>query len=295
MSDCTTSCSNDKDADPALVPLLTSSVAIDGTCTGARWVSQDDDQLAQLVALVAMGQAAQAAHILAELGQVEPAFTTDELIQEAIIKLSVQEKSLEPRTGYPRWQRDGFIFEAISWIAALIEQGDRALVMDPHIKATTQGIDGLMIRLSKDHSKIVRVTILEDKCSERPRTTFRDQVIPAFLEHHGGKRSSEVVAAATTLLRIGGFDNASAAKLAAAVTNRRSRSYRAALALTDKHDSQPARKRLFKGYDALDGISAKARIGASFVVSGDLRDWFDQLAQEAVLYLNSLEGEELDV
>src|SRR5216684_4148826 len=51
----------------------------------------------------------------------------------------------KPRTGYPRWQRDGFIFEAISWIAARQTHGERALLKDPHVSATSQGLDGLMI------------------------------------------------------------------------------------------------------------------------------------------------------
>ena len=60
-----------------------------------------------------------------------------------------------PRTGYPRWQRDGFIFEAISWIAARQACGERALLEDPHVSATSQGLDGLMIELAGDKSEVV--------------------------------------------------------------------------------------------------------------------------------------------
>ena len=47
--------------------------------------------------------------------------------------------------------------------------------------------------------------------------------------------------------------------------DRDQRRYRAAFALTGQHDSQKERQELFKGYDALDGISAEQRIGAGLL------------------------------
>ena len=278
-----------------LLPLLTECVQIDEDCTGVRWIVQDDRRLACLIALIAMGQATFAAHILTELLPAAPAFSKSTLIAEAIVTLTVQETKQMPRTGYPRWQRDGFIFEAISWIAAQQDHGDKALLLDPHVRATSQGIDGLLICVSNDKSMIENVTILEDKCSENPRETFLQQVIPTFLDHHSGKRGSEVVAAATVLLRMGGFDNASAATLAAAVTDPKRRNYHAAFALTEEYDSINQRQRLFKDYNRLDGLTEKQRIGASFIVDGELRDWFDQLAVKAIEFLGELEAEEMNV
>src|SRR5690349_10552898 len=99
-------------------PLLTEAVAIDDFCVGERWTIQDHKHLAMLVALVAMGQAYHAARILNGLAPRGAAFTTEELVAEARVTLTVQEdKTIKPRIGYPRPQRDGFIFEAISWMA----------------------------------------------------------------------------------------------------------------------------------------------------------------------------------
>ena len=126
-------------------PLQTKAVLIDDHCTGDRWSAQDEPQLARLIAIIAMGQAAYAAHILKELLPATPAFTDDDLRREATVRLTVQEDGKKPRTGYPQWQRDGFIFEVISWIAARQTHGERALLKDPHVSATSQGLDGLMI------------------------------------------------------------------------------------------------------------------------------------------------------
>jgi hypothetical protein len=58
--------------------------------------------------------------------------------------------------------------------------------------------------------------------------------------------------------------------------------------LTKEHDSREERERLCQGYDALDGLSAKQRLGASLIVSGRLREWFDALVLKAIAYLDEL-------
>lgn len=273
--------------------LLTETVPIDDHCTGDRWSAQNEALLARLIAIIAMGQAAHAIYILKELLPATPAFNNDDLRREASVRLTVQEDGTKPRTGYPRVQRDGFIFEAISWIAARQAHGPLVLLKDPHVSATSQGLDGLMIELADDKLKVIMTTIFEDKCSDNPRDTFRDKVIPSLLDRHQNKRSAELVATASVLLRMAGIDEAAAARLSAAVMDRNQRRYRAAFALTKKYDSREERAKLFKGYDALDGISKGQRVGASLIVSGKLREWFDALALQAITYLDELQSEEV--
>lgn len=113
-------------------PLVCEACPIDGDCVGERWAVTNDAELAALVAIVAMGQASQAAYILEELVSPEPAFSMQTLRQEAKVKLTVEEPASKPRKGYPQWQRDGFVFEVISWIAAKTKHGEGALLKDPH-------------------------------------------------------------------------------------------------------------------------------------------------------------------
>ncbi len=269
-------------------PLRTEPVPIDDHCSGHRWAVLDETRLARLIAIIAMGQVAYVSYILKELHPVTPAFTNEDLSEEARVRLTVQEDGKKPRTGYPQWQRDGFIFQVISWIAARQDHGARVLLKDPHLSATSQGLDGLMIELSDDKSKVVMTTVFEDKCTDNPRKVFLQEVIPALLERHENKRSVELVAAASALLRTAGINDDVATRLAAAVMDRNQRYYRAAFALTKEHDSQEARQKLFKDYDDLAGVSANQRIGATFIVSGKLRAWFDSLALQAIAYLNEL-------
>jgi hypothetical protein len=117
---------------------------------------------------------------------------------------------------------------------------------------------------------------------------FRDRVMRAFLDLHNRKRCNELVAAASALLRLAGIGELAAARLSAAVMDRRTRSYRASFALTGENDGQERWKRLFKGYEGLEGLQAEQRIGAGLVVTGELRPWFDALAQQAIAYLDEL-------
>lgn len=276
----------------ATPPLLTEAVSIDAACVGDRWIAQDEPSLSKLIAIIAMGQAAYAAYVLRELLPVAPAFSDADLRNEARIRITVQDDGKSPRTGYPRWQRDGFMFEAISWIAARQAYGKDVLLKDPHVSATSQGLDGLMIELAGDKSKVVMTTVFEDKCTDNPRDTFLQKVIPAFLDRHRNKRAAELVATASALLRMGGIDDGAAATLAASVMDRSQRRYRAAFALSKDHDSEAERQKLFKGYDALDGLSQERRVGASLIVDGKVRDWFDALAAQAIAYLDELEAQE---
>ncbi len=275
-------------------PLLTEAVLIDEHCIGDRWFAQNEAQLARLIVIIAMGQAANAAHILKELLPTTPAFTHDDLCREARVRLTVQEDGKKPRMGYPQWQRDDCIFEGISWNAARQTYGEFALLKDPHISSTSQGLDGLMIELADDKSKVVMTTVFEDKCTDNPRETFLKKVIPALLEHHQNKRGPELVATASVLLRMAGIAEADVGRISAAVMDSDQRCYRAAFALTKEYDTQEERKRLFKGYNVLDGISKNQRVGASLIVSGKLRKWFDDLALQAIAYLDELQAEGAD-
>lgn len=270
--------------------LSTASVEIDTDCLGERWEALDRAELAKLIAIMALGQQEVAGHILATLSPMGPAFSDSQLRSEAKIKLTVEEPAKKPRGGYPRWQRDGLIFEAISWLAAK-QTTPNALLKAPHVSATTQGLDGLMLELSQSKDQVTRTTIFEDKCTDdaaNARSTFTGKVMPEFQKRHANKRSAEMISAATTLIMTAGVDGVTATKMAAAITDKAGRRYRASFAVIE--DTQADRQALFKGYKKLVDIEQGQRVGACLVVPPVLRDWFDEIAQEARDYLDSLGG-----
>lgn len=278
-----------------LAALEITGFPIDDDSFGSKWKVENEEQLARLIAIVVMGQAVQAAYIIDELLPAEPAFTDEALKAEAIIKFTVQDVAQTPRTGYPRIQRDGLIFEIISWIAAKQISGDRCYLKDPHTSSTSQGLDGIMIELNEDGSEIIKSTIFEDKCTENPRDTFTQKVIPGFLDRHGNTRNAELIAAAATLIQLSGVGCRQAMSMVRKVLDNSSRQYRASFALTQDFDTDEAQKALFKGYNKIKDINQEQRIGASLIVDGELRDWFDALATKVIYYIEQLNVEKNDV
>jgi hypothetical protein len=265
------------------MPITCTSVPIDADSTGDRWHITDEDELARLVSLVARCEFGHAESIL-------NGDTADAIIYDAAQEAEIKQKSLNALTipvdaagkelrGTAKWHRDGFLFEAISWIAARRSAAPHTLLRDPHIGATTQGLDGLMIELNAAKNDITATTVFEDKCTEDARHTFAYVTMPALKAHQLSSR--KILESATTLLRQefkAGTLNAMAAK----AINMNVRKYRSSLTILPAEDSQPERERVFKGYNGLAGLNQAARLGCTLLTGNDIRDWFESFNQKVI-------------
>jgi hypothetical protein len=268
-------------------PLAVEQVAVDANCIGSRWTVDDLNLLSRIVAIIAMGQAVHAARIINALLPVAPAIDDKALRANAKQRLKVTGTTEEQQKAR-RYHRDGLIFEAISWIAAQQQTGGKALLRDPHVSSTTQGLDGLMIEMDEAGAEVKRATIFEDKCSENPDETFRYKIMAAFKAHHENKRASDLVATAAALLKEARLDGTKSVLAAARVLDKTYRTYRGSLAVTTADDSVERRQSVFRTYKELGGIKADQRIGAVLITSENLRNWFDALADMATAYIDNL-------
>ena len=268
--------------------LLSEPVAIDAYCCGERWIVDNPDLLARLVAIIAMGQAVHAAEIVRELQPAAPASIHKSLYDAARQQLRIVGKTQARQEAF-RWQRDGFLFEVISWVAALQSSHANAYLKAPHLKSTTQGLDGLMIEMNAAKTEVSRATIFEDKCSDNPRDKFRDEVLKTFHDHHHNKRAPELISTAAALIEQCGLRGKDAISAASRVLDLAYRRYRAALTIANADDKLHRRKAIFKGYEQLDFIGQQQRVGATLVEDGDLRDYFDTVADRAIVVLNGWE------
>jgi hypothetical protein len=80
---------------------------------GDRWTAEDEDRLAKLIAIIAMGQATHAAEIVSELRPTAAALTDTALKTAAKHQLSIIGDTKDKQDA-SRWRRNGFLFEAIS-------------------------------------------------------------------------------------------------------------------------------------------------------------------------------------
>lgn len=272
-----------------MASLTATTVEVDDDVTGLELAVADIDELAKLIAVIALGQAQHAVRIIDALEPVGPALSDAELFRGACGQMRVRGLT-DAQKDVSRYHRDGFLFECISWIAARQSSSSRTFMKDPHIAATTQGLDGLAIEMDATEPKMIGATIFEDKCTDNPRTKFRDEVLVTFGEHHSSKRMRDLVANAVSLIRESGLNGTDATKAAARVLDKNFRTYRAALTVGVEVSTAKMRKKLFKGYDGLTEITQVQRIGATLIV-GDLRDWFQKLADQVINALNEFEDD----
>lgn len=263
--------------------IVSQPVAVDADVSGLTWTVADLNALARLITIVLLGQSQHAARIIASLEPSAPAFSDAELIADARAQMQIRGTTEDERK-VSRFHRDGFLFECMSWIVARQGADERTFFKDPHIDATSHGLDGLIVELHPTDPEIRRATICEDKCTTNARRLFKRDVMRAFGDHHNNKRARDLIANAAAIIRESGLNGTDASKAAARVLKRSVRSYRAAL--TTGVLAGNRRARLFRGFNELDGITQAQRIGATFEIGGDIRDWFQTLAEAVVAALD---------
>lgn len=263
--------------------IVSQPVAVDANVSGLTWTVGDLGALARLIAIVLLGQSQHAARIIAALEPEGPAFSDLDLIADARMQMRIRGASEDERK-VSRFHRDGFLFECMSWIVARQGADERTFLKDPHIDATSHGLDGLIVELHPINPEIRRATICEDKCTTNARRLFKREVMRAFGEHHNNKRARDLLANTAAIIRESGLNGTDANRAAARVLKKSFRSYRAAL--TTGVLAGNRRVRLFRGFDELDGITQAQRIGATFEIVGDIRDWFQALADAVIAALD---------
>ncbi|WP_020616240.1 hypothetical protein [Paenibacillus daejeonensis] len=266
-------------------------VEVNEHVTGQLWVVDDIHKLASMIAVIALGQAEHAAQIIQELSYVYPVQSRSQFYEGAREQLLIQ-GSTDTQKEVSQYHRDGFLFECISWIAARQESDENTYMKDPHISSTTQGLDGLIIQMDPVEEILSFITICEDKCTDNPRTQFRDHIMRAFNEHHRNERGRDLLANAIALIKLSGLKGTAATIAADRVYDNAYRTYRAALTVNSDTCTIKGLQKLFKGYDVLNAIGKTQRVGASFIINNDLRSWFQELAENVLRALDEFEAKE---
>jgi hypothetical protein len=239
-------------------------------CHGSTWTVEDEDVLADQIARIALGQSRHVQKILAG-ANLGPTPTTANAAAGAITLLTV--------TGEDPWHRDGWIFQAMSWIAA-----NRAtpggIIRSPHMILAHKGFDGLQLELDRDTGAVVAAVIFEDKATDNPRDTIRDDVWPEFSKLEAGERENVLTAEVVALLQTQpGIDPDIAIQN---IIWKEARCYRISITVGDTHANDAGRLRLFRDYDTIAAGAVKRRRGETFCIH-DLRRWMNELAQKAIV------------
>lgn len=237
--------------------------------TGYDWSVDSDDELAELVARIALGQYRHVLHILDQTGFAGSA-PANTVLKGALQLLTV------PDGGEP-FHRDGWLFQTISWIAAHI-QDNASLIAPPHMQHAHKGFDGLHVEIDEETQTVRSVVICEDKATSKPRDTIRDLVWEEFSDLEAGNRDNLLAAEVSTLLST--RPELDPDQALQQILWKKVRSFRVAITVGDHHNSVDGRKRLFKGYSkVISGQVSRRR--AETLHLDDLRLWMNCLAKRA--------------
>jgi len=262
------------------MPLTLTKADAPALCQGSEWVIADIDALAEQVARIAVGQYRHVARIL--LGGA----ATDVAVAAAAKADAIGLLTVKP--GADPWHRDGWVFQAISWIAAHHDGG--AAIKSPHLIKAHKGFDGLKLDLGPA-GEVLGVIVFEDKATDNPRDTIRDDVWPGIAKLERGERSNELTQEVSGLLE-GQLRTYPDLDIDAAVQTiiwKAARRYRVAITVSTPHATDARRQALFKGYDA-QAPGDVGRRGAETLHVTDLRPWMQGFADLTVAKVQALPG-----
>jgi hypothetical protein len=245
-------------------------------CHGCAWTIGDIPQLAQHVAQVALGQSRHVAKILAGVNVAPP--PTSQSMRAAAINLLTVPAGSDP------WHRDGWIFQTISWLAAH-RANPTAIIRAPHMILAHKGFDGLQLDIDTSNGLVTAAVIFEDKATDNPRRTIREEVWPDFQLLEAGEREN-VLSADVSALLIARPD-IDADKAIENIIWKQIRHYRVSITVGATHASPAGRKRLFDGYDQIAVGDVQRRRGEILLVH-QLRPWMSSLATTAISTLNAM-------
>lgn len=259
------------------MPLNLTPISHGTLCHGSRWIIADEDDLAGRVARLALGQARHVAAILAGIDKTSPATRAD--TAEGAIRL------LTVPTGKPPYHRDGWVFQAISWIAA--HRGEtEAVIRAPHMIHAHKGFDGFQLKLDDVARNITAVVIFEDKATENPRSTITGDVWKGIRELESGRRMNELIPETGGLLEAHQqrFPELDIDRAIERIVWEEARHFRVAVTADMSHDDDDARAALFKGFDEVAPGQAVRRQAETMAIP-QLRDWMAAFSSKAILQI----------
>lgn len=256
----------------------------DPLCHGYTWTIRDEEQLAEVVAWLILGDHLHARDVLRGLDRETP------VAHRRHLDRRIAEFTTAPTSDPVRWHRDGWIFQMVSWVAANLAEPTGMRIRAPQPRKADKGLDEIMVRLRQNGAPAV-VVIGEDKATENSRSTITSQVWPEFTEFENQARDNEVVTEVGSLLEALNDDDRHAV-----ITDAlwgQPWHYRVAITITPDHDGQAGRSVLFAGYDNSVGGAACARRRAETLVQPAMRDWMDAFSiriAEALTRLREVAG-----
>lgn len=252
------------------MPITFTPIAKAQEWAGSSWAIASDDELAKLVARVALGQSHHALRVLRETGFIGPKTAATTL--PGALKLLT---AVDPKKPY---HRDGWLFQVISWIAAHLQEPG-GLIMEPHMIHAHKGFDGVHVRMVA--GGVDTVVICEEKATKNPRKMVRG-IWTEFEGMQKGDNDHRLLSEVLVILKArGGID------LDAAIEQlvwKNARAYRVAITVADEDIDD-----VFEGYpNVIVGDVVKRR--SEVLPLKNMRSWMSAIAAKARVCAEEIMG-----
>jgi len=244
------------------MPITLTTFTAQKVWEGCTWSVPSVDELANAIAIIAVGQALHVANILHSAGLAAKPSTKGAV--KGAIKLLTSSGNIA--------HRDGWMFQVMSWLAAQVRTPG-SLMNTPHMIHAHKGLDGLQVSIDGT-GKVTAVILFEDKATKNPRSMVLNKVWPEFTEFETGENEHLIAAEVTLLLKGAGHSNPQQA--VTEIMWEQVRRYR--LSITDEQSTEKSHAKLFKGYEKTIPGGIERRRAEVFEVKG-LRKWMDDLAK----------------
>ncbi|MFA6163529.1 MAG: hypothetical protein WC685_08885 [Methylobacter sp.] len=241
-------------------------------CQGIAFEVTDIDALAKAIAFI----------LVQEYDLARRLVTGDDLPTDIISLENDDIEDIIQRRLHPTvvYHRDGFLFQLMMWLAAHLDLQDGDIVALPHSQGSAKGQDSIVVHRSDD--AVIALTICEDKATENPRDTVRDDVWPEIKVYENGGRRDELRSNIIATLGTGGISSVEAQKLIRGISWTGKRCYRVRVTV-EPNQRTPA---LFKGFDDIVDGDDKMRRGETTTLPS-MRSWMTTLAEKVERELRS--------
>ncbi|WP_434111572.1 hypothetical protein [Methylocaldum sp. GT1TLB] len=244
----------------------------DPYCQGLIFEVTDINALAKAIAIILVQE-----YEIARRLVIGDSFSVDVIKFENDDIEDIIQRRLHPADIY---HRDGFLFQLMMWLAAHLDLQNGDLVSLPHSQASAKGQDSIIVHRST--SAVAALTICEDKATENPRKTIREDVWPEIADYEKGGRWDELRSTIIATLGIGGIPMAEAVKLIRNISWAGKRRYRVRVTVNPNNQTSV----LFKGFDEIVSGAKEIRRGETVPLPA-MRDWMTMLAEKVESELRS--------
>lgn len=241
----------------------------------AAWEDYDLHHLARAIAQLALGQCQHVERLLK---------STDNWIHvnaDYAVNSAIELLTVHP--GKDPWHRDGWVFQLISWIAAIEESNGPTRM--PQMDQASKGFDGLQLEISPIDGQVSRAIIFEDKATTSPRGTVRDDAWPSFRQVEAGEKNSALGQEIGYLVsQISNIDITKT--IDRLMRTPEARAYRISVTVKNYHAQHPSFNGLFDGFETIIPGNSVRRRGNIFEVD-DLRTWMSNLCNLAAYIIRT--------